>query len=117
MAESKLPITYQDFMRLDIRVGTVVEASTPEWSQKLLKLTVDFGPFGRRTIFSGVKKWYAQEEFIGNQYCFLVNLEPKTMGEELSEGMMLMADATDGDDGKPVLMPLTVKVENGTVVR
>lgn len=119
MAETS-QITYQDFMKLDIRVGTVVEAVIPEWSSKLLQFTVDFGTLGKRTIFSGIKKWYAPQDVVGKQYCFVVNLEPKKMGEFVSEGMMLMADTFDEStqgSGKPTLLPLSTSVLNGSVVR
>ena len=53
-------IEYADFAKLEIRIGKVVEATVPEWSEKLLQLTVDFGAdVGTRTIFSGIKAWYS----------------------------------------------------------
>lgn len=116
---AKTPISYADFEKLDIRVGTILEASAPDWSNKLLRFVVDFGSeIGKRIIFSGIKKWYQPEEFIGKQFQFLVNLVPKKMGEDESQGMMLMADAKDTDDsGKPILISLQNSVENGTVIR
>lgn len=121
MADVKPNMTYADFEKLDIRMGTVIDASIPKWSNKLLKYTVDFGEtIGKRTIFSGIKKWYTPEDLISKQFAFIINLEPKKMGEEYSQGMMLMADAVSGnpeDAGKPVLFPLASLVENGTVVR
>ncbi len=119
MDEIKTTIVYDDFLKLDIRVGTIVEAIAPEWSEKLLQFTVDFGSLGKRTIFSGIKKWYSPEDFIGKQFCFIVNLEPKKMGKAVSEGMMLMADTKENDDGtgKPTIIPLTTQVENGTIIR
>lgn len=109
----KTPITYPDFDRLDIRVGTVVTATLPEWSRKLIRFEVDFGEeLGQRVIFSGIKAWYQPEDFVGKQYAFLVNLEPKKMGEEESQGMMLMADAE-----QPIPLVLPQEVKNGTIVR
>jgi methionyl-tRNA synthetase len=116
----KQDISYSDFDKLDIRVGTIEQAEAPEWSKKLLKFTVNFGDVGMRTIFSGIKKWYNPEDFISKQFCFLVNLQPKKMGKDESQGMMLMADTFDGNEDnseKPTLLPLTIKVPNGTVVR
>ena len=116
----KDPISYDDFSRMDFRIGTVTEAVAPDWSRKLLRFTVDFGDLGKRTIFSGIQKWYAPEDFIGKQFCFLINLEAKKMGGEQSQGMMIMADTIDGNVGnaeKPTLMPLNSEVQNGTVVR
>ncbi len=109
----KPAINYADFDKLDIRVGTIMEASVPEWSKKLLKFVVDFGEeIGQRVIFSGVKEWYTPSDFEGKQFFFLVNLEPKKMGAEESQGMMMMAD-----DETPILIPLSTTVKNGTVVR
>ena len=111
---TKSSITYADFDKLDLRVGTVIEASAPEWSAKLIRYVVDFGEtIGKRVLFSGIRKWYAPEDLIGKQYCFVVNLEPKKMGEEESQGMMMMADTEE----RPILTPLSQPVPNGTVVR
>jgi methionyl-tRNA synthetase len=119
VAASKPAITYDDFVKLDIRVGTVVEVTVPDWSRKLLRFVVDFGPaIGKRVIFSGIQKWYSPEDFMGKQFQFLVNLVPKKMGEEESQGMMLMADAKDADGAeKPAPISLQISVENGTVIR
>lgn len=113
IATMKDPITFDDFMKLDIRVGTIIEASAPDWSRKLLRFVVDFGDeIGKRVIFSGVKDWYQPEDFLNKQFPFLLNLPPKKMGEEHSQGMMLMADAE-----KPLTFQLQQEVEPGTLVR
>lgn len=110
----KTSITYSDFEKLDFRVGTIVEASAPGWSSKLLRFVVDFGEeIGKRVIFSGIRKWYAPEDCIGKQYIFLVNLESKKMGDEESQGMMVMVDTNE----QPIVVPLQQTVVNGTVVR
>ncbi len=107
-------IEYSDFEKLDIRVGKVIEASAPEWSKKLLQFTVDFGAeIGTKTILSGIKEWYSPDDFIGNNYMFIVNLAERKMGDGVSQGMMIMADGT----GQPVPFALTPTVEPGTVVR
>lgn len=109
----KPPITYQDFEKLDIRIGTVTHAVIPEWSKKLIKFDVDFGPeIGKKTIFSGIKEWYDPNELVGRQFPFLINLEPKKMNGEESQGMMIMADAQ-----KPILFSLLEHVPEATVVR
>jgi methionyl-tRNA synthetase len=109
----KTPIQYPDFDKLEIRTGTIVSATEPQWSHKLLRFEVDFGEeIGKRIIFSGIRKWYTPEDFLGKQYIFLVNLEPKKMGDEESQGMMLMAD---GEKPVPLILPETVN--NGEVVR
>lgn len=107
-------ITYPDFEKLDLRVGKVIEAAAPEWSEKLLEFKVDFGAeIGLKTICSGVKAWYKPEEFVGKSYIFVVNLAERKMGESVSQGMMIMADG----EGGPVIVPVSDSVEPGTVVR
>jgi len=91
----------------------VIACESPDWSKKLLRFEVDFGELGKRIIFSGIKQWYSPDEFVGKQFPFLFNLEPKKMGDEESQGMMLMA----GADDKPVLFQLQSSVPVGTEVR
>ena len=112
-AADQKTVTYNQFSALDIRVGTVVSAEIPEWSNKLLQFTVDFGPLGTKTIFSGVKNFYQPEDFIGKQFCFLYNLEPKKIMGKDSNGMILVADIPE----KFELIPLDKKLKNGTVIR
>jgi methionine--tRNA ligase beta chain len=89
-------INFKDFSKLDVRVGKVVEASVPEWSEKLIKLKVDLGEeIGEKTIMAGIKSWYKPEDLEGNKYLFLANLEEKKMGEGVSQGMMLAIDLDD----------------------
>ncbi len=106
-------IDYQDFAKLDIRVGKVVQAHDPEWSNKLLEFTVDFGEnIGTKTILSGIKKWYKPEDFIDNNYLFIVNLKERKMGKSVSQGMMLMIDEND----KPRLIQISAEVTPGTII-
>lgn len=110
----KPTIHYEDFDKLDIRVGKIVEAHVPEWSEKLIEFKVDFGSeIGVKTILSGVKQWYIPDEFIEKQFIFLVNLSERKMGKSISQGMMLMAV----DDEKPLLIDITKPVKEGTPVR
>lgn len=123
-------IKFSDFQKLDIRVGTVVEAVVPDWSHWVMKLIVDFGPeAGRRTIFAGIMKHFQAEELVGRQFPFVTNLEPKKIGpkeadgkQNYSEGMMLVAsvtneNASDDTEETPVLFKLWREVPNGTKVR
>ena len=108
-------IDFDDFEKVDIRIGTVTKAEVPEWSHWVTKLTVDLGPeIGERVIFAGVMKYYKPEELEGKQFPFVVNIEPKKIGPEgdFSNGMMLAA----GDD-RPYIFKLQKKVPNGTKVR
>ena len=85
-------ITYDQFAALDMRIGVIRTCEEKEGSEKLVKLTVDFGDEGTRTIFSGIKQWYTPEDLIGKQFLFIINLEPRKMMGEFSEGMILMAE-------------------------
>ena len=112
-------IDYKDFQKLDLRVGTVVKASVPEWSHWVMKLEVDFGgSIGKKISFAGIMKFIKPEELEGKQYPFLINLKPKTVGpeNELSECMMLMAVEKDDEETPPVLFSLKKKVPDGTKV-
>lgn len=107
-------IRYDDFDKLDLRVGKVVAAEEPEWSEKLIGYEVDFGEeISRRKMFSGIREWYKPEDLMGKKYVFVLNMAPKKMGPEESQGMMIMADAEDG----PVLLEVDGKVKVGVVVR
>jgi methionine--tRNA ligase beta chain len=110
----KSVIEYSDFEKLDFRVGRVVKAEAPEWSDKLLRFEVDFGEeVGKRIIFSGISKWYVPEDFEGKKFVFLVNMAVKKMGEEESQGMILLIDGEE----KPLPLDRIEQVVEGEVVR
>jgi methionyl-tRNA synthetase len=99
-AQSTIPplkpeIVFDDFAKLDIRIGTVTAAEKMEKSNKLLKLTVDSG-LDIRTILSGIAMQYAPENLVGKQVTFIANLAPRKMMGIESEGMILMAEDNDG---------------------
>lgn len=113
-------ITFEDFEKVDIRMGTVVTAEVPGWSHWVIKLTVDLGEeLGEKQAFSGIMKFFKPEDLISKQFLFVVNLKPKTIGpdKELSEVMMIMAVPSESEDVAPILFNLQEKVENGTKVR
>lgn len=91
----KPEIVYDDFAKLDIRIGKVVAAEKMEKSNKLLKLTIDSG-LDRRTILSGIAQHYSAEEMVGKQVTFIANLAPRKMMGIESQGMILMAEDQDG---------------------
>jgi methionyl-tRNA synthetase len=91
----KETVTYDDFAKLDLRLGTIVAAEKMEKSKKLLKLTVNDG-FKNRTILSGIAESFSAEEVVGKQVTFLANLAPRKMMGLESEGMILMAEGQDG---------------------
>jgi methionine--tRNA ligase beta chain len=110
----KDPINYSDFEKLDIRAGKVMAASAPEWSEKLIRYEIDFGEdIGKRVLFSGIRKWYTPEDLIDKTLPVIVNMEPKKMGDEMSQGMVIMADSEEG----PKLLFLGDDIVPGTVIR
>ncbi len=111
-APIKPPVTVEDFSRLDIRVGRIEKVSDVPDSRKLVKLDVSFGDH-RRTILAGLKDERKNpEEIAGLQAIFLVNLEPKKMAGEISQGMLLDIGYADGL--KPVLAIPEADVPDGT---
>ncbi len=88
-------INFDDFAKLDIRVGTILTAEKMPKSDKLLKFLIDDG-IEHRTILSGIAKHYSPEEMIGKQVTFIANLAPRKMMGVESNGMILMAEDKDG---------------------
>ncbi|MFY7913017.1 MAG: methionine--tRNA ligase [Emticicia sp.] len=88
-------IQFDDFAKLDIRIGTILEAEKLPKSDKLLKFLIDDG-FEKRTILSGIAKHYSAEEMVGKQVTFIANLAPRKMMGIESNGMILMAEDRDG---------------------
>ena len=105
-------VTFDDFMKLDIRIGTVTAADKVPGADKLIRLELDMGGETRQVV-AGMVPAYAPEEFIGKQVPILVNLEPRTLRGVESQGMILAADV----DGKPVMLIPDKEVPPGSVVR
>ncbi|MFT5132387.1 MAG: tRNA-binding protein [Gammaproteobacteria bacterium] len=107
----KEEITFEDFEKLDIRVGTISAVSEVEKSKKLMKLTVDFGDH-TRSILSGIKQERVDpREIEGRQALFVLNLPTRTMAGEVSEGMLFDLGYADGIT--PCLAVPEVPVPNG----
>ena len=94
-APMKELVSFDDFVKLDLRVVTVVEAIKVKKSKKLLQLKVDTG-IGIKTVLSGVAEQFQPEELVGKQVTMLLNLAPKKMAGIESEGMILMAEDSEG---------------------
>ncbi|MBI2442570.1 MAG: hypothetical protein HYV40_01520 [Candidatus Levybacteria bacterium] len=105
-------ISFDDFSKLDLRVGTIVSCERKEGSEKLLRLTVDFGDQGTRNILSGIAQWYAPEKLINKQFIFILNLEPRQIMGEMSEGMILAAEGK-----KPLPLKPSGKTPPGAPIR
>lgn len=106
-------IAFEDFLKLDIRVGTVLECEKVPKADKLLRFRIDDG-LGGRTIVSGIAKHYAPEELVGKQVCFIANLPPRKLKGIESEGMILSAE--DADGSLRVIMP-AAEVAPGSQVK
>ena len=92
---AKPEIVYEDFMKMDIRVGTIVEAEKVPKTDKLLKLKIATG-IDERTVVSGIAAYFKPEEIIGKRVSILVNLAPRKLKGIESQGMILMAENPDG---------------------
>jgi len=89
-------IQYDDFAKLDIRMGTVLAAELVPETDKLIKCRVDFGELGQRTIVSGIAQWKKSEELVGKQLPYIVNLAPRMLRGVESQGMLLAASDENG---------------------
>ena len=115
MKEAKPQVKYEDFAKVDVRIGTILTVERLEKSEKLMKLEVDFGELGKRKILAGIAAWYQPEELIGLQTTFVFNLEPRKMMGLESQGMLFAVGFND--DSKPVLLMPRENTENGDGVR
>ena len=98
----KPEIQYDDFAKLDIRIGKVIAAEPIEGADKLIKCTVDLGSLGERTIVSGIKEWKTPEELVGKSLPYVVNLAPRLLRGVESAGMLL---AASDESGVALLVP------------
>jgi len=105
-------INFEDFNKLDIRIGTILEAGKVEGADKLLKLVVDLGE-EKRIIIAGIAQDYNPEELEGKQIPILTNLEPKKLRGIESQGMILAVDI----DNKAILLHPDKQVPNGSKIR
>ena len=111
--EQKSTTSFDDFQKMDIRIGTIIEAEKVKKTKKLLKLKVDTG-IDQRTVVSGIAEFFSPEEVIGQQVSILVNLAPRAIKGIDSEGMILMAENSKGE---LCFVSPTGSVENGMTVR
>ncbi len=111
-APQKDECSYDDFMKMDIRTATVLEAVRVPKTDKLLKLTIDTG-LDTRTIVSGIAEFYSPEEMVGKQICILANLAPRKIKGIESKGMILMAK---DESGKMRFVTPQETVDNGATI-
>ncbi len=111
MNKIKQEITFKDFLKVDIRVGTVLEAEKVEGSDKLIKMQFDFGEF-KRQIVAGIATKYTTDELIGKQLPVLVNLQPRLLMGLNSQGMILAI----GDRDIEALLHPSERIKKGSSV-
>jgi len=105
-------IKFEDFQKLDLKIGKIFAAEKVEGADKLLKLKVDLGK-EKRQLIAGIAKFYQPEDLIGREIIVVVNLEPRTLMGIESQGMLLAAD----NESKPVLLKPDEEVPPGTKIR
>lgn len=104
-------IKFEDWTKLEIRIGKVVKAEKVENADKLLKLIIDFGS-EKKQVLTAMAEYFEPDHFLNKQIPVLVNLEPRTIRGLESQGMILAAEV----DGKPVLMHPEEEIPNGSKV-
>lgn len=106
-------ITYDDFSKLDLRTGIILEATAVPKADKLLSLRVDLG-FETRTIVSGIAQHFAPEKLIGKNVVVVANLEPRKLRGIESQGMLLLAEK---EDGSLIFVGTDLSTEGGWIVK
>ncbi|MDR0824655.1 MAG: methionine--tRNA ligase [Prevotella sp.] len=112
VAPQKPNVAFDDFTKLDLRVGAVLECVKVPKADKLLQFLIDDG-MGKRTIISGIAAWYKPEDLVGKQVCFIANLEPRKLKGVESQGMILSVEDADGNLS---LIQPSVKVNPGSQI-
>jgi methionyl-tRNA synthetase len=114
-------VSYEEFKKMDMRVGTIKEVEAVPETDKLLRCQIDFGEVSEngekklRQIISGIKEYYPDPNVLLNkQVLYIVNLEPREIKGHQSNGMLM---AIDGIDGRPVFLVPEVAVNSGSRVR
>ena len=105
-------INFEEFQKIDLRIGKITEAEKIEGTDKLLKLKVDLGK-EKRQLVAGIAKFYQPEDLVGKEIVVVANLEPKILRGIESQGMLLAADV----EGRPVILKPDEEVPPGTEVR
>ena len=106
-------VNFDDWSKLDFRVGQIINVEEIEDADKLLKLTVNLGEeIGERVVCAGIKEYYSKEELLNKKIVLFVNLTPRKLRGIESQGMILAAN----EDGKPVLIIPEKDVKLGTQI-
>lgn len=107
-------VSFDEWCKLDLRVGQIVKVEDIENADKLYKLTIDLGDFGKRIVCAGLKEYYNKNDLLDKRIILFVNLTPRKMRGIESQGMIL---AADDDNGNVVLIAPEDEIELGSKVR
>jgi methionyl-tRNA synthetase len=113
VAEQLPSVTFDDFTKMDIRVGKILQAEKVAKTKKLMKLLIDTG-VDQRTVVSGIAEYFEPEDVIGKQVSILINLEPLEIRGIQSQGMILMAENADG---RLTFVSPQTEVKNGSTIK
>ncbi len=105
-------VSYEEFKKLDIRIGKILKAEHIEGADKLLRLEIDLGSEIKQ-IVAGIAQFYEPEKLVGKEIPILANLEPRILRGVESQGMMLAAD----NNGQPVIMSPDNEIPPGSIVK
>lgn len=114
VSPAKEETSFDDFGKMDIRVGTILEAERVPKTDKLLKLKIDTG-LDQRTVVSGIAQWYKPEDIIGQKVSILANLAPRVIKGIESKGMILMAENSQGE--LSFVLPSKEIINNGAIIK
>ena len=113
MAEKPI-ISFDEFMKIDLRVGFVKSAEKIPGTTKLIKLIVDLGELGERQLVAGLGLWYKPEDLVNKYIIVVANLAPKKFRGYVSQGMLL---AAEDEKGVPILLTVEKPVKPGSRIR
>lgn len=105
-------ISYEDFSKVELKTGKILDAEPVEKSDKLIKLMIDVGEENPRQILAGIKQYYEPEDLIGKTIIIVANLEPRKMMGMISQGMLLAAEGE-----KPIPLTTLTEVPPGAKIR
>jgi len=112
LQKEELQIVFEDFSRIDARVGTITTVERIPRTEKLFRILVDLGPMGVRQTVSSLVGHYDQNELVGKRVVFLYNLKPTKFAGEVSQGMLLAAE----EERKVALLTTDREIQNGSRV-
>lgn len=108
-------ITYDDFAKVEFRVGEIIEAKNVEKSEKLIRLIVNFGEeLGQKIVYSGIRQWYSPADLLNKKTIFIINMIPKKIMGEESEAMIFGAE--DEEKNEMSILILEKDLPAGTKV-